>query len=129
VRRPRPFKPFEKPVPGELFVWVKRVSYFELAIFLGLLFFWIAPGFETATMIFGWAHGIGFCGLCVVIWVACVRHEAPYTLLAATLTPFGPIGSVIGIELIERKGWGIARPEGSALSPAPTAAQSATERT
>ncbi len=129
MRRPRPFRPFEKPVPGELFVWVKRVSYFELAIFLGLLFFWIAPGFETATMIFGWAHGIGFCGLCIVIWVACVRHEAPYTLLAATLTPFGPIGSVIGIELIERKGWGIARPEGSPLAPAAGTAQSATERT
>ena len=129
MRRPRPFKPFEKPVPGELFVWVKRVSYCELAIFLGLLFFWIAPGFETATMIFGWAHGIGFCGLCVVIWVACVRHEAPYTLLAATLTPFGPIGSVIGIELIERKGWGIARPGESSLSPAAGTPQSATERT
>jgi hypothetical protein len=129
VRRPRPFKPFEKPVPGELFVWVKRLSYFELAIFLGLLFFWIAPGFETATMIFGWAHGIGFCGLCVVIWVACVRHEAPYTLLAATLTPFGPIGSVIGIELIERRGWGIARPGESSLSPAAGTPQSATERT
>jgi hypothetical protein len=129
VRRPRPFKPFEKPVPGELFVWVKRVSYFELAIFLGLLFFWIAPGFETETMIFGWAHGIGFCGLCVVIWISCVRHEAPYTLLAATLTPFGPIGSVLGIELIERRGWGIARPDES--TPPPTAAtpQSATERT
>jgi hypothetical protein len=129
VRRPRPFKPFEKPVPGELFVWVKRVSYFELVIFLGLLFFWIAPGFETETMIFGWAHGIGFCGLCAVIWIACVRHEAPYTLLAATLTPFGPIGSVVGIELIERRGWGIARPEASPVSPAPTTAQSATERT
>ena len=116
-------------MPGELFVWVKRVSYFELAIFLGLLFFWIAPGFETATMIFGWAHGIGFCGLCVVIWVACVRHEAPYTLLAATLTPFGPIGSVIGIELIERRGWGIARPDESPLSAAATTPQSATERT
>ena len=120
----RPFQPFEKPVPGELFVWVKRVSYVELVIFSGLLFFWLVPGFETETMIFGWAHGIGFCGLCAVIWVACVRHEAPYTLLAATLTPFGPIGSVIGIELIERRGWGIARP-----SPAggPTTPQSAAE--
>ena len=66
------------------------------------------PGFETETMIFGWAHGIGFVGLCIVIWIACVRREAPYTLLAATLTPVGPVGSVIGIELIERKGWGIA---------------------
>jgi hypothetical protein len=36
-----------------------------------------------------------------------VRKEAPYTLLAATLTPVGPVGSVIGIELIERKGWGV----------------------
>ena len=129
MRRPRPFKPFEKPVPGELFVWVKRVSYFELAIFTALIVFWLLPGFDTETMIFGWAHGIGFVGLCIVIWIACVRHEAPYTLLAATLTPFGPIGSVIGIELIERRGWGIARPEGSAHSPAPATPQSATERT
>ena len=60
-------------------------------------------------MLFGWAHGLGFIGLCVVIWIACVRKEAPYTLLAATLTPVGPVGSVIGIELIERKGLGRRR--------------------
>jgi hypothetical protein len=100
-------KPFEKPVPGELFVWVKRVSWIELAVFAGLLFFWLMPGFETETMVFGWAHGLGFIALCLLIWVACIRKEAPYTLLAATVTPAGPIGSVIGIELIERKGWGI----------------------
>ena len=116
-------------MPGELFVWVKRISYVELVIFLGLLFFWIAPGFKTETMIFGWAHGLGFCALCVVIWIACVRHEAPYTLLAGTLTPFGPIGSVIGIELIERKGWGIARPEAAPLPSTGGTSQSATERT
>ena len=75
----------------------------------------LLPGFETETMLFGWAHGLGFVGLCIVIWIACVRREAPYTLLAATLTPVGPVGSVIGIELIERKGWGVAdsRPEDS----------------
>jgi hypothetical protein len=100
-------KPFEKPVPGELFVWVKRLSWVELGVFAGLLLFWLLPGFETPTMLFGWAHGLGFIALCVVIWIACVRKEAPYTLLAATLTPVGPVGSVIGIELIERKGWGI----------------------
>ena len=96
-----------KPVPGPLFVWVKRLSWIELAIFSGLILFWLVPGFETETMLFGWAHGLGFLVLCVVIWIACVRREAPYTLLAATLTPVGPVGSVIGIELIERKGWGI----------------------
>ena len=93
----RRFGPFEKPVPGPLFVWVKRLSWIELAIFSGLIFFWLVPGFETETMLFGWFHGIGFVGLCIVIWIACIRHEAPYTLLAATLTPVGPVGSVIGI--------------------------------
>jgi hypothetical protein len=105
-------RPFEKPVPGRLFVWVKRISWAELAIFTGLIVFWLLPGFDTETMLFGWAHGLGFVGLCIFIWIACVRHEAPYTLLAATLTPVGPVGSVIGIELIERKGWGIADPDG-----------------
>jgi hypothetical protein len=111
-------KPFEKPVPGELFVWVKRFSWVELAVFSGLLLFWLLPGFETATMLFGWAHGLGFIALCVVIWIACIRKEAPYTLLAATLTPVGPVGSVIGIELIERNGWGIGVPPGSQVADA-----------
>jgi len=104
-------RPLQKPVPGELFVWVKRLSWVELAIFAGLIFFWLVPGFDTETMLFGWAHGLGFIALCVVIWIACVRREAPYTLLAATLTPVGPVGSVVAIELIERKGWGIAPQE------------------
>ena len=59
-------------------------------------------------MVFGWAHGLGFIALCIVIWVAACGARRPYTLLAATLTPVGPVGSVIGIELIERKGWGVA---------------------
>jgi len=99
--------PLEKPVPGPLFVWVKRFSWVELMIFSALIVFWLVPGFEVETMVFGWAHGLGFVALCVLIWVACGRREAPYTLLAATLTPVGPVGSVIGIELIERRGWGV----------------------
>ena len=83
---------------------MKVLSYVELAIFSALILFWLLPGFDTETMVFGWAHGLGFVALCIVIWVACVRREAPYTLLAATLTPVGPVGSVIGIELIERQG-------------------------
>jgi len=97
-----------KPIPGPMFAWVKRFSWVELGFFSGLLFFWLMPGFETETMLFGWAHGLGFIALCLLIWVAAVRREAPYALLAATVTPVGPVGSVIGIELIERKGWGVA---------------------
>jgi hypothetical protein len=110
--------PLRKPVPGPLFHKVKVLSWIELGIFGLLILFWLLPGFETETMLFGWAHGLGFVVLCIVIWVACGKREAPYTLLAATLTPVGPVGSVIGIELIERRGWGIAEtPHGVAESP------------
>ena len=107
-----------KPVPGRLFAWVKGLSWVELVVFAGLLFFWLMPGFETETMVFGWAHGLGFIALCLLIWVACVQREAPYTLLAATLTPVGPVGSVIGIELIERRAGGSRNnPRNAAESP------------
>lgn len=98
-----------KPTPGRLFAWVKRASWVELGFFSGLMISWLAPGLETETTVFGWAHGLGFIALCALIWVAAVRREAPYALLAATLTPAGPIGSVIGIELIQRRGWGVAQ--------------------
>jgi hypothetical protein len=100
--------PLRRPVPGPLFAWAKRASWLELAIFSILLVFWLLPGFEDETFIFGLTHGLGYIALCLLIWAAVLRHEAPYTLLAATLTPVGPLGSVIAIELIERKGWGVA---------------------
>jgi len=99
-----------KPVPGRLFEWVKWASWVELAIFAALVFFWLAPGFEGETSIFGLGHGLGYVALCILIWITVMRREAPYTLLAASLTPVGPLGTVIAIELIERKGWGVAAP-------------------
>jgi hypothetical protein len=97
-----------RPVPGALFRWVKFASWFESGLFAALLFFWLAPGFEHETFIFGLSHGLGYIALCLLIFVAIVRREAPWPLLAATLTPVGPFGSVIGVELIERRGWGVA---------------------
>jgi hypothetical protein len=100
-------QPLPKPVPGRLFRWVKVASWFELCLFSTLLFFWIAPGYRSETALFGLLHGVGYLGLCALILWAIVRREAPWPLLAATLTPLGPLGSVIGIELIERRGWGV----------------------
>ncbi len=94
-------------VPGRLWPWVKRASWFELGLFAALVLFWLVPGFATETMVFGWAHGLGFIALAILIWIAILRHEAPYTLLAATLTPVGPVGSVIAINHLERQ-----QPEG-----------------
>ena len=104
---PAPADPLPRPVPGRLFRWVKIASWFELCLFATLLFFWIAPGYGSETALFGLLHGVGYLGLCALIFVAIMRREAPWPLLAATLTPLGPVGSVIGIELIERRGWGI----------------------
>src|SRR3954447_1939223 len=89
-----------KPVPGRLFRWVKIASWFELCLFTTLLFFWIAPGYSSETALFGLLHGVGYLGLCGLIFVAVMRREAPWPLFASTLTPVGPLGTVIGIELI-----------------------------
>jgi hypothetical protein len=99
-----------KPVPGRLFTVVKIASWFELCLFAALLFFWLAPGYHSETSLFGLLHGVGYLALCALIFVALIRREAPWPLFAATLTPVGPLGTVIGIELIERRGWGIQRP-------------------
>ena len=99
---------FRRPVPGPLFRWVKWASWLESGLFTALLFFWLAPGFDEETFIFGLSHGIGYIALCLLIFVAILRREAPWPLLAASLTPVGPFGSVIGVELIERRGWGVA---------------------
>jgi hypothetical protein len=102
--------PLPKPVPGRLFRWVKLASWVELCLFAALLVFWIAPGYKEQTSLFGLAHGLGYLALCALIFAAIIRRQAPWPLFAATLTPFGPLGSVIGVELIERRGWGVARP-------------------
>ncbi len=86
-----------------MFAWVKRASILELAVFIGLLIVWAIPGLEYATFILGLTHGIGYIALCLLLWVAILRREAPFWLFAATLTPVGPVGSVIGIEWIERR--------------------------
>lgn len=86
-----------------MFRWVKWASYLELGLFGALLVFWLAPGYEHETFLFGMSHGIGFIALSTLILLAVLRRESPYWLLAATLTPFGPVGSVIGIRLLERR--------------------------
>ncbi|MDP9227584.1 MAG: hypothetical protein M3M99_00860 [Actinomycetota bacterium] len=101
-------EPLARPVPGRLFRIIKVASWIESCLFAALLVVWILPGQELATFIFGLTHGIGYIGLCLLILYATVRRETPWPLLAASLTPAGPFGTVIGIALIEKRGWGLA---------------------
>lgn len=91
------------PVPGRLYEAVRVASWIELALFAGLLVVWLTPGMEGATFVFGLGHGLGFIALALLVWAAVLRHEAPYTLLAATLTPVGPVGSVLMIRYLDRR--------------------------
>jgi hypothetical protein len=90
---------------------VKYASWFESGLFAALLVFWIAPGYHSETSLFGLLHGIGYLALLALILLAVFRREAPWPLLAASLTPVGPFGTLLGVELIERRGWGIERRE------------------
>ena len=91
------------PVPGPLYELVKRASYIELALSPRCWWSGSRPASRGRRRCFGLAHGLGFVALALLIWYAAIRHEAPYTLLAATLTPVGPVGSVIAIHYIDRK--------------------------
>ncbi|HSI81464.1 MAG TPA: hypothetical protein VK919_12530 [Solirubrobacterales bacterium] len=116
----RPSDVLRKPVPGTLWPWVKLASYIELVLFAGLLIVWLSPGLDRATFYFGLSHGIGFIILALLVWAAVLRWEAPYTLLAATLTPAGPVGSVIAIAWIEHRRRGVAGATHAPRSTTPT---------
>src|SRR5215212_9659925 len=92
-----------RPRAGRLYPWVRRASWVEAAIFGALVLFWLLPGFAEETTVFGWAHGIGYLALLGLIFVAVLRHEVPFWLLAATFTPLGPLGSVAGIAWLDRR--------------------------
>ncbi len=91
------------PEPGALYPWVRGASWLEAGIFAALVVFWLLPGLEEPTTVFGWAHGIGYLALLGFIFIAVLRHEVPFWLLAATFTPLGPIGSVVGIAILDRR--------------------------
>lgn len=89
-----------------------RVSYFqavriyslaEVCVFTALLVTAIGGLGENAELILGWTHGFGWILLCLLVANGCRRHIFPWPLLAATVSPLGPIGSTAGIEYLARR--------------------------
>jgi hypothetical protein len=81
---------------------IRIYSAVESALFCTLLVFW-AAGDERRQMVFGWTHGIGWTILCVLVAIGCRRRVFPWWLLAFTVSPVGPLGSSLGIELLSRQ--------------------------
>jgi uncharacterized membrane protein AbrB (regulator of aidB expression) len=97
-----------RPAPPNL----RRVSYFqavriyslaEVCVFAALLVVAIGGLGETAEAILGWTHGIGWILLCLLVANGCRRRVFPWPLLAATVSPLGPVGSTAGLEYLSRR--------------------------
>ena len=91
---------------------MQRVSYFqavrvyslvEVCIFSALLVTAIGGLGEDAEMILGWTHGVGWIILCLLVAYGAKRGTFPWPLLAAAVSPLGPIGCTAGIEYLARR--------------------------
>ena len=81
---------------------VRIYSAAELAVFTALLVVWIGGLDEGAKTVLGWVHGFGWIALCLLVFEGCRRRVFPWPVLAATVSPLGPLGSTAAIEYVAR---------------------------
>jgi hypothetical protein len=82
---------------------VRLYSLAEVCVFAALLTVAISGVDEGAEQVLGWTHGIGWIVLCIAVAHGCRRRVFPWPLLAATVSPLGPVGSTAGIEYLARR--------------------------
>jgi uncharacterized membrane protein len=82
---------------------VRLYSALEATVFSALLVVWIGGLDEGAKQTLGWVHGFGWIILCVLVFVGAQRRKFPWPLLAATVSPLGPLGCTIGFEVLLRR--------------------------
>jgi len=82
------------------FTAIRLYSLFELALFTALLVVAFGGLGKGAESVLGWSHGIGWILLCVAVAIGCRRRVFPWPLLAATVSPLGPLGSTVGLEYL-----------------------------
>ena len=78
---------------------VRLYSLFELGIFSALVVTWVGNLGDHTQLVLGWCHGFGWIALCVAIAFGCTRRVFPWPVLAAAVSPLGPLGSTIAIEI------------------------------
>ena len=82
---------------------VRLYSAFELCLFTALVITAIFGLSENAELVLGWSHGVGWILLCLAVAEGCRRRVFPWPLLAATVSPLGPVGSTAGLEYLARR--------------------------
>jgi hypothetical protein len=81
------------------------MSFANSAIFTALLFFWLAPGHETATTICGWGHGCLWIALSLGCIVAVRLRVIPFWLavVVAVVGGVGPFAGTAGFIVETRR--------------------------
>ncbi|HEX8065020.1 MAG TPA: hypothetical protein VF520_00690 [Thermoleophilaceae bacterium] len=82
---------------------VRAYSALEAAVFTALLVVWIGDLGEHARLVLGWTHGVGWLILCGLVLAGCARRLLPWPVLAATVSPLGPLGSTAALEVLARR--------------------------
>jgi hypothetical protein len=82
---------------------VRLYSAIEATVFSTLLVVWIGGLDEGAKQVLGWVHGFGWIILCLLVYRGAVKRTFPWPLLAATVSPLGPLGCTIGFEVLRRR--------------------------
>ena len=74
---------------------LKYLSFTHSAIYLTLLVVWIVPGLAAAEQVFGWAHGIGWIVMSLLV-IAAVRLRVIPLWLAVCVAVVGAVGPFVG---------------------------------
>jgi hypothetical protein len=74
---------------------LETLSFTASAIYAGLLFFWLGPQVPTATLVLGWAHGLLWIAMSLLVIVA-IRHRTIPFWLAVTVAVIGGVGPFAG---------------------------------
>ena len=82
---------------------VRLYSLAEVCVFAALLVVAIGDLGEDAELVLGWTHGVGWIVLCLLVAYGARRGVFPWPLLAATVSPLGPVGSTAGLEVLARR--------------------------
>jgi hypothetical protein len=85
------------------FTAVRIYSALEAMVLTALIVVAITGASDHAQLVLGWTHGIGWILLCVAVAVGCRRGVFPWPLLAATVSPLGPLASTAGLEVLARR--------------------------
>ena len=82
---------------------VRLYSLVEVCIFTSLVVVAVGGLGDSAERALGWTHGVGWIVLCLLVAHGCRRKVFPWALLAATVSPLGPLGCTAGIEYLARR--------------------------